>query len=357
MSDSYKKSGVDIDIDKPWIDFIKQSSGLGASKSLLAKEKKLISKIGEYAAVYEISADSLIACCVDGIGSKLLWTLQGLGSMESVAQDLVAMNVNDLICVGADPVLFFDYLAVGNPKMLQGGGLLQGFIKGIQAACAKSGCLLAGGETAQLPDIYKGNEFDASGTAIGTLNSQNYLSTNMVEQDSELWYWPSSGPHSNGYTWLRKIFNPKDDKQFIQQELMNPTSLYVESFKGLKNFCQLKKSKFTSPIIQSVYHITGGGMLNLLRAQSENKFGFQLSKLYKDELPLWVKEVKQRTNSSWEEILKSFNCGIGLVIVIDKNFAKEFSAELGELKLQKLGKIISQQKIIIEDFKIELCPQ
>jgi phosphoribosylformylglycinamidine cyclo-ligase len=337
-SKSYKDSGVDTLAADSWVERIAAAYSYSSTSELKAKVK---AGVGAYAAVYELSTDRWIAASCDGVGTKLLWTLEGLGTLEDLAQDLVAMNVNDLICVGARPLLFLDYVAFSNGKFLEENNVLDQFLRGLNRACAQAQCLLVGGETAQMPDFYSPKHFDVSGFAVGDLAPEDWLQVEGLEEGARVWGWSSSGPHSNGFSWLRKLFDLHKDADFIRQHLMVPTRLYVKEFEALR---RLLKAHSASKALQGAYHITGSGLLNLLRAQpSDRQIGFVLDQAW--PLPLWAQELQKRSGSSDAELYSSFNMGMGLCVVIEAKTSQKLSPELRELGLQDLGYVDNKARV------------
>lgn len=346
---NYSSSGgVDTSLADDWVNRL-QNSGKSFVPPLL--KDKIISGIGDYASVFALNSNQWVATSCDGVGTKLLWTLDGLGRVEDLAADLLAMNANDLLCVGARPTLFLDYLALGSRALLETGGLLEGFVKALQQLCFETGQMLVGGETAQMPDLYAGNHFDLAGFSVGFLPPQDYLSVKGIHEGSELWAWPSSGPHSNGYSWLRKLFSTKNDAAFIRDHLMAPTRLYVNEFFGFRE--KLAKLSFKKPVIEAAFHITGSGWLNLLRAQPEGRsIGYELSDWNAvKEAPLWMREIKARSEATWEELLSSFNGGFGFVMVLDRTFAEGHAKLLTDAGLKKLGRVVSGSSVKIPGLK------
>jgi phosphoribosylformylglycinamidine cyclo-ligase len=339
---SYKNSGVDTGAADTWVAEIARITQGGQPIEGGARPERVVSGVGDYASIYALSDDQWIATSCDGIGTKLLWALEGLGSPEAIAQDLVAMNVNDLICVGARPLLFLDYLAVGSKDLFRGDdSLLKRFIKGIHAACLQSGCLLVGGETAQMPDLYEPTDFDVAGFAVGTMQPADRLGVHRVQPGAELWGWASSGPHSNGYTWLRQIFKEARDGDFVRDVLMKPTQLYVRPLAELR--AKLKAAA-RAEALQAAYHITGSGLLNLLRAQPEGRVvGFDLDAWPSGD-PVWLSEVMKRTKAPLEELFSTFNCGFGMILVFD---AGTPAALLEGAGLKRLGRCIEEPVIRI----------
>jgi phosphoribosylformylglycinamidine cyclo-ligase len=334
---SYQESGVDTNAADAWVDRLAAITGEGQSEL----KSRLKESIGSYAAVFELTADRWIASSCDGVGTKLLWTLEGLGSPEDLAQDLVGMNVNDLICVGAKPLVFLDYVAFTDASFLQKGGTLDRFIKGLHHACLKAESLLVGGETAQMPDFYAPGHFDISGFAVGELGPSDWLKVDRIRPGAAVWGWTSASPHSNGFSWLRKLFDPKKDTALIREHLMPPTRLYVSEFRRLK---ELLKAHSQSEALQAAYHITGSGLLNLLRAQPQGReIGFVFEKAW--EWPTWARLAKERSGASDEELYSTFNMGMGLMLVLDADVSDSLQAELGTLGLQRLGRVDTEARV------------
>lgn len=327
MALKYSESGVDINAADAWV------AGLGAN---LRKPEQLKSGIGSYAAVYGQNESEWLALSCDGIGTKLLWALDGLGNIENLGQDLVAMNANDLLCVGATPKLFLDYLAIGSKDMLKETGVLAKFISGIEKSCAEVGMWLVGGETAQMPDLYQAGHFDCAGFALGFLKPEEFLSVESLRPGQEVWGLSSSGPHSNGFSLLRKLFDSKKDASFIEEHLMLPTRLYVNDF--------LKIRGKLGSHLQGAFHITGSGFWNFLRAQPEGrKIGFDF-KNANFLNPLWFEEVRKRSKLKEEDLWSTFNGGIGFAVVLSNadQEQKEFIKSLG---FAKLGALIEESVI------------
>jgi len=342
---SYEESGVDTNAADAWIERLASITGEGESEL----KGRLKESIGSYAAVFELTPERWIASSCDGVGTKLLWTLEGLGSPEDLAQDLVGMNVNDLLCVGARPLIFLDYVAFSDGAFLQKGGPLDRFIKGLHAACLRAESLLVGGETAQMPDFYQPGHFDISGFAVGDLEPADWLGVEAITPGSHVWAWPSSGPHSNGFSWLRKLFDPVKDAPFIRAHLMKPTSLYVRDFRRLR---ALLKENSLSESFQGAYHITGSGLLNLLRAQPRGRqLGFVFEKAW--AWPEWARAVKERSGASDTELYSTFNMGVGMMLVIEAAASERLSEELKGLGLSRLGHVDDKPRVRVDNLEIK----
>jgi phosphoribosylformylglycinamidine cyclo-ligase len=334
-SKDYKSSGVDVDQADAWVADIAGRLGAAGDAQLRGR---LRSGVGDYAAVYALTDDNWLALSCDGVGTKLLWTKEGFGTVDALAQDLVAMNANDVLCVGARPLLFLDYLAVGSLQVVREGGL-KGFIGGLSKACAESGMIVVGGETAQMPDVYGREGYDLAGFAAGVLQPREHLTVERVQPGAEVWGWSSNGPHSNGFSWLRKVFDSARDGEFIRRELMAPTRLYAKDFLGLRD--QLR-SLGREDALQSAFHITGSGVLNFLRAQPKGRtIGVDLTD-WPDvrELP-WVRELVARTGTELESLWRTFNMGFGFCVVLDRDLVRDAKSLLESLGLRRLGCVTS----------------
>jgi phosphoribosylformylglycinamidine cyclo-ligase len=341
-SRTYAESGVNtVAADK----FVEQIQKLTNDSTV---ETKLKGGIGAYAAVYEWTPDSWMAVGCDGVGTKILWTLEGLGSAEDLAQDLVAMSVNDLLCVGARPQMFLDYVGFTDGALLKEGALLPQFLQGLQWACVRSGALLVGGETAQMPGFYKDNHFDVSGFCVGQMRPTDWLHAERLRPGAEVWAWKSDGPHANGFSWLRDIFDPGEDAEFIKNELMPPTKLYVNEIAQLRSI--LVESQ-NSEALQAAYHITGSGLKNLLRLQPEGReIGFELDE--RTDYPKWFLEAQERTGATLKELLCSFNAGWGMVVVLDAEASSKISGKLENIGLKRVGKSIDSAKVVLGSIEI-----
>jgi phosphoribosylformylglycinamidine cyclo-ligase len=295
VSIDYKAAGVDVEAGDAFVDWI-QKSATGRTPHA----DKLISGVGGFAAVFrmqfpEIKKPALVAS-TDGIGTKVKLASQ-FGIYETVGQDLVAMCINDLICCGARPLFFLDYYATGRLDQ----DAARKFLTGVRNACHESDCALIGGETAEMPGVYRDNDFDAAGFSIGIVDEDQMLGPQRVRVGAELIGVSSNGFHSNGFSLLRKLF--EHDLPSWKDRLLRPTHLYSKPV--LKLAAENK--------LQAVAHITGGGMENIPRVLPKGTRVRLLDWAWPDEFL----EVQDRSGMSREEMLKTLNCGIGLVLVVD----------------------------------------
>ncbi len=294
---SYKKAGVDIDRADRLVDAI---SGL-AKKTHTSGVR---GAVGGYASLFRVGQET-IAASTDGVGTKLRLAID-LKRFDTIGQDLVAMSVNDLLCVGSKPLFFLDYFAVGKlvPRTARQ------IIAGIARACAMAECALVGGETAEMPGFYAHDDFDLAGFAVGSV--KNPLPRKTIRSGDTLIGVASSGFHSNGYSLLRKIvadarLAPGARKRLLRQ-LLEPTKIYVRSIAPLLAGGKLK----------GLAHITGSGLLNLPRVSTD--VDFELRMPARGERPRVIDEVLACTRRSGmilspEQWLTTFNMGIGMIAV------------------------------------------
>lgn len=297
---SYRDSGVDVEAGDQLVEWLIESENDGQSKNKKASPRAdhVVSGIGGFAAVFRAQFAHMKKPCLvaatDGIGTKILLASHARRYRE-VAQDLVAMCVNDLVCSGAEPLFFLDYYATSKLEAVAA----KEFLQGIREACEFVNCALIGGETAEMPGVYKPGDFDAAGFAVGVVDEEDMLGPSRVEAGDQIVGVSSSGFHSNGFSLLRKLFE-SDLDQWVDQ-LLVPTALYVNLVLELKK----------QGLIKAVAHITGGGMENLPRVLPR---GTEV-KLVDWAWPDNFIEVQERSRLSREEMLKTLNCGVGLALI------------------------------------------
>ncbi len=290
MTDSdytYAAAGVNIHRAESFVERLKSSSRR-------AGHTQLWPGAGGYAAVYPVTENQGIALTTDGVGTKLLIACQ-LKQYDTIGIDLVAMCANDLICVGARPTLFLDYYAVGSLEETQADALIAGIVFG----CDLSGMILAGGETAEMPDLYDSSHFDIAGFAVGDVSRQRLLTGDQIRPGQKLVGVASSGIHSNGLSLARKIL--QSDERHMKQ-LLTPTSIYV---KPVNELLEVQSEQVTG-----ISHITGGGWRNILRLNKQ--VGYHIDN------PLTVCPIFSELGKfvSQDEMYKTFNMGMGLCLVV-----------------------------------------
>ncbi len=278
------------------------------------KDPNLISGIGPYASCYSLksfvgtSSDPVLVTCCDGVGTKLKLALEW-DDISGLGFDLLAMNVNDLLCAGAKPLLFLDYYGCGKLEDSQ----LSPLLKSIQQACEVSQCTLAGGETAELPGLYADKDFDLAGFAVGVADRSELFQPANVKAGDKLVAFPSSGFHSNGYSLIRKVIEgqkiqpqdktPFDPSRTWKQTLLAPTTIYVPWLvKRLGRF-------------KALAHLTGGGLLeNLPRVLPPHHQAMIQSSQW--DIPPLFRWFQEKAGLSEKDLLSTFNCGVGMVGIV-----------------------------------------
>ncbi len=299
---SYKNSGVNISLGNKFVKHI--------GKLTKKNVKKANSNIGSFSSLYDISAlnikNPIIVSCTDGVGTKLDLS-DKYNRLNTIGIDLVAMCVNDLIVQGAKPLFFLDYIAIDKIKLSKLKKVLSGILKG----CKLAKCELIGGETAEMPGIYKKNKFDLAGFCTGIISKKKILKKENVKNGDIILAIPSTGIHSNGYSLVREILKKNKLPLKIKKILLKPTKIYVEE---ILNLC--KKN-----LIHSAANITGGGIIeNVIRSIPNNlTANIDLSKIKVKKVFSWLKSK----NISDKEMLRTFNCGVGFCLIIKKNNLKK----------------------------------
>jgi len=299
---SYKNSGVNISLGNKFVKHI--------GKLTKKNVKKANSNIGSFSSLYDISAlnikNPIIVSCTDGVGTKLDLS-DKYNRLNTIGIDLVAMCVNDLIVQGAKPLFFLDYIAIDKINLSKLKKVLSGILKG----CELAKCELIGGETAEMPGIYKKNKFDLAGFCTGIISKKKILKKENVKNGDIILAIPSTGIHSNGYSLVREILKKNKLPLKIKKILLKPTKIYVEE---ILNLC--KKN-----LIHSAANITGGGIIeNVIRSIPNNlTANIDLSKIKVKKVFSWLKSK----NISDKEMLRTFNCGVGFCLIIKKNNFKK----------------------------------
>jgi phosphoribosylformylglycinamidine cyclo-ligase len=313
MSDAYAASGVDTN---------QSDAGVGALVSVLrtintGKPSTSVLGSGHYASVLRVAPNLGIAIATDGVGSKLI-VAEETGRLDTVGIDCIAMNVNDLICVGAEPIAMLDYLAVQEPD----GERLAAIARGLKAGAEDAGIEIPGGELAVLPELLKGHPdphgFDLCGTAIGTVALDEMVTGEKIQPGDAMVGLPSSGIHSNGYTLARKALQQDgglslDDRpeelggQSVADALLEPTVIYVRAIVELLQ---------SGVAVRGLSHITGGGLLNLVRL-GPDRLGFDITEPL--PLPAVMPLIQKLGKVSDAEMWEVFNMGCGFVAIVPED--------------------------------------
>ena len=318
---TYKKSGVDITAADRFVKFI---SNITAKK----RGKKKFSNIGGFGSINNIPKNiknPKIVACTDGVGTKIE-IANILDKYDTIGIDLVAMSVNDLIVQGAQPLFFLDYISINKIDLKKLKSILKGIIKG----CKISNCDLVGGETAEMPGTYDKGKFDIAGFAVGVVDQKKILNKKKIKKNDLVLAIPSSGIHSNGYSLVRSIIKKNKITKELKKELLKPTKIYVKEIINLLD----------RNLINGCANITGGGIAdNIKRVIPENLCAeIHLNKIQTLNIYKWLKKYKINDN----EMLKTFNCGVGFCLIIEpKNFNKISQFFSKEFKPYVIGKITS----------------
>jgi phosphoribosylformylglycinamidine cyclo-ligase len=331
---TYKKAGVDVGAGDRLVDWLKK----GSTQKKSNKKSNIVGGIGGFAGLYRAQFSNLKKPCLvastDGVGTKVLLASE-YGGFSGIGQDLVAMCVNDLLCTGAEPLFFLDYYASGKLDLK----VAKQFLSGVKKACEVSGCDLLGGETAEMPGVYKEKHFDCAGFAVGIVDEKKALGSHRVKVGDRLVAVASSGFHSNGYSLLRKIF-ARDLKKMVKNTF-NPTDLYAPL---------VKKVLYKSIGVKAIANITGGGLDNVTRVLNKN----QVAELESWGVPEPFWEVKKRSGMSWPELLTTLNCGLGLVFVVSNNDEKKLIRVIESTgrRAIPLGKISKRKSVNEAQWKL-----
>jgi len=318
---SYKDAGVDIDAGNALIDKIK-----GAAKR--TRRPEVMAGLGGFGALFELPTgyrEPVMVSGTDGVGTKLRLALDH-GKHDTVGIDLVAMCVNDLIVCGAEPLFFLDYYATGKLDIDTAAAVVNGIADG----CELSGCSLIGGETAEMPGMYEGDDYDLAGFCVGMAEKSELIDGSKVAVGDTLIGLASSGPHSNGYSLIRKVLEVTStdpattelDSQPLIDLLMAPTKIYVKSLLGLIS---------QSPV-HALAHITGGGLLeNIPRVLPDNATAIIDTNAW--TRPAVFDWLQRGGNIDEHEMHRTLNCGVGMVICVPAETtqtALDFLAANGE---------------------------
>ena len=294
----YKKSGVNIEEGTRAVSLIKKHVKRTYSPNVLTS-------LGNFAGAFRLDKekydDPILVSCTDGVGTKLMLAIE-MGIYDTVGIDLVAMNVNDLICMGATPLFFLDYIACHQliPEEVES------ILKGMADACVESGCALLGGEMAEMNDMYKKGDFDLAGFCVGVVDRAKVIDGATIKSGQHVYAMPSSGLHSNGFSLARKVLTPEacNEAGIERKSLLTPTKLYVKSVLSL----------LETYSISGLAHITGGGLSeNIERILPEN---IQIE-IKKDsiKIPDIFKHIQSIGQIDESEMYKVFNMGIGMIVI------------------------------------------
>lgn len=342
-SDIYAKAGVDITAGYKSVKLIKKH---------IAKTniKGVISSIGGFGGLFELDLKGIkkpvLVSGTDGVGTKLKIAFL-MNKHDTIGIDCVAMCVNDIICVGAKPLIFLDYIACGKnyPEKISE------IVKGIAKGCVQSNCALIGGETAEMPDFYSKDEYDLAGYSTGIVDKSKIINNSLIKKGDIIIALSSSGIHSNGFSLVRKILNIDNSninnvvkelgKKSIGEILLTPTKIYVKPILKL-----LKKIK-----VKGISHITGGGFYENIPRCIPNGLCAEIEKNKIKILPIF-KYIQKIGNIEERDMFNTFNMGVGMCIIVSKKDAEKTIEILNSCKEDAyiIGKIIeNKEKIIFKE--------
>ncbi len=335
---SYKDAGVDIEAGNQLVERIK-------SVAKATKRPEVTSNLGGFGAMFALPTgfkEPVLVSGTDGVGTKLRLAIDA-GIHDKVGIDLVAMCVNDLIVQGAEPLFFLDYYATGKLDI----DVAMSVITGIGEGCKLSNCSLIGGETAEMPGMYEGEDYDLAGFCVGIVEKSKVIDGTKVKAGDQLIGLASSGPHSNGYSLIRKIIevsgaslNDDFEGRALAETLLEPTKIYVKSILELIKNVELK----------ALSHITGGGLLeNIPRVIPENACAHINQSSW--QMPAIFNWLQEKGNVKQMEMYRTFNCGVGMVLVVGEDELEkalsllkqlgEDAWHIGQIKEQTDGQQVS----------------
>lgn len=327
---TYKDAGVDIDAGDAVVELIKPMVER-------TRTPRVMGGIGGFAGLFRLDyneelfqknyRDPVLVSCTDSVGSKMLVGI-AMDKIDTIGIDCVAMNVNDMICCGAEPLFFIDYLAVNKVEPSKAADLISGICEG----CIQSGCALLGGETCEMPSVYKPNDFDIAGFAVGVVERDQIIDGSTVESGDTVIALASDGLHSNGFGLARRVLlgeggfelNDRPSElggQTVGEAMLVPTRIYVKPILEILNHYRVKR------VVKAMAHITGGGLPgNLPRVLPD---GLTM-RLKRDswEVPAIFKLIAQRGPVDSLEMMRVFNMGVGFAMVVSPHFADSIMGQL-----------------------------
>jgi phosphoribosylformylglycinamidine cyclo-ligase len=328
MTGRYREAGVDLDAARKAVDLIREVASGAALPGV-------VEGVGGFAGLFRLDDGRLLAAAADGVGTKME-VARLAGRLDSIGIDLVAMCVNDLVCTGAEPLFFLDYLAVGKVVPEQ----VRDLVAGVAEGCRRSGCALLGGETAEHPGTMDEGQFDLAGFAVGIVDEDRLIGPSLVRDGDVLIGLASSGLHSNGYSLARKALLedagvslndtlPGLDRP-LGDELLEPTLIYADVVLQLAR----------EGLINAAAHITGGGLVENVPRVLPDGLGAEID-LGSWDVPPIFKVVQEASGASDEEMREVFNLGVGMVLVGARSTAEQAlsDAESAGYRAWPLGRV------------------
>jgi phosphoribosylformylglycinamidine cyclo-ligase len=300
MSDAYRSSGVDTEAAAKAVTLI-------ADLAARARRPEVTGDVGGFAGLFSIGDGRLLAAATDGVGTKLEFA-RVTGRLDTVGIDLVAMCADDVVCTGAEPLFFLDYLAVGRVVPEDVASVVEGIVDG----CRLAGCALLGGETAEHPGVMDDDRFDLAGFCVGIVDGADVLGPDRVRAGDALIGLPSSGLHANGFSLVRAVVStdelaiaPPAIGRTLADELLEPCRIYVPEVVALHR----------AGLVHAAAHVTGGGLLENVPRVLPPGLGARIERGTWTEPPIFD-EIRRRADATDADMLATFNMGIGMVLVV-----------------------------------------
>lgn len=329
---TYKKSGVDI---------TKASIFKNNIKSLLRRSfrPEVLQDIGGFGSLFRLPKggyrEPVLVSSADGVGTKLKIAIL-VGKHDTIGIDAVAMNVNDILCTGAAPLFFLDYIAYSSLD----NSVLLDIVKGLNNGCIECGCSLIGGETAQMPGMYKKGEYDLAGFSVGLVEKNDIIDGAKIKIGDAVIGLESSGLHANGYSLVRKVFSENELKR-LSNELLRPTRIYVKPVLAL-----LRRMKDEGRrTIKGIAHITGGAFYDKIARILPDNVSVRINKNFW-RVPKIFQLMQNKADIEDKEMYHTFNMGVGMVLIVEANSAKNIISKLSELKIKSyvIGEVVKGKK-------------
>ncbi|MDP2313931.1 MAG: phosphoribosylformylglycinamidine cyclo-ligase [Pseudomonadota bacterium] len=334
MKDAYKNAGVDIEAGDEVVDRIKRHVRS-------TYRPGVVGDIGGFGGLFSLMGryrDPLLVSGTDGVGTKLLLA-QRLQKHDTIGVDLVAMCVNDVVVCGAEPLFFLDYFATGKLQPAEA----EQVVAGIADGCRQAGCALIGGETAEMPGMYAPGHYDLAGFCVGAVERDQMLDGTRIQAGDALVGLPSSGVHSNGFSLVRHLLDPlpmdRDEWGLgapLGEVLLRPTRIYVKQLLDLR----------TRYDLLGMAHITGGGFTGNVPRVLPPGLGARIEKGSWPVLPIF-ELLRQQGGLSDEEMFRTFNNGIGMVVVVRPDIADAFAAEAGGFRMGTVVTDPAQEAVVV----------
>lgn len=319
---SYEKAGVNIDKGNEAVERIKAS----VKKTF---RPECLTDIGGFGGLFALHTSGMkepvLVSGTDGVGTKLKYAFE-TGIHNTIGIDCVAMCVNDIVVSGAEPLFFLDYLAVGQLEPAR----VEEIVSGVAQGCLQAGCALIGGETAEMPGFYEQEEYDIAGFAVGIVDKQKIIDGTQIAENDVVIGLPSSGFHSNGYSLVRAIYPPSECDEDKKKRLLAPTKIYVRPVLDIVKEYPGK--------VHGMAHITGGGITENIPRVLHRKWDCVLKKSLWRTLPLFT-EIQKDGHIAEEEMRRTFNMGVGFVLIVARESADEMLRSLDKEGAYRIGEI------------------